>query len=131
MESMANCNYLKSAVYLLLLMKEHRRHMANSDMKNHINFKSLLKFFDVNINYSEVSYDDIVYKLIDKNIMTYENMALILPEAIEYVNDHGDSTYFKMTNVEPAEEVKKLMELNKQAQVVIPELIEEKPITDL
>jgi hypothetical protein len=36
-----------------------------------------------------------------------------------------------MTNVEPAEEVKKLMELNKQAQVVIPELIEEKPITDL
>ena len=131
MESMANCNYLKSAVYLLLLMKEHRRHMANSDMKNHINFKSLLKFFDVNINYSEVSYDDIVYKLIDKNIMTYENMALILPEAIEYVNNCGDSTYFKMTNVEPAEEVKKLMELNKQAQVVIPELIEEKPITDL
>jgi hypothetical protein len=63
--------------------------------------------------------------------MTYENMALILPEAIEYVNNCGDSTYFKMTNVEPAEEVKKLMELNKQAQVVIPELIEEKPITDL
>jgi hypothetical protein len=131
MESMANCNYLQSAVYLLLLMKEHRRHMANSDMKNHVNFKSLLKFFDVNINYSEVSYDDIVYKLVDKNIMTYENMALILPEAIEYVNDHGDSTYFKMTNVEPSDDIKKLMEFNKQAQVVVPELIEEKPITDL
>ena len=131
MESMANCNYLQSAVYLLMLMKNYRHQMANSDMKNHVNFKSLLKFFDVNINYSEVSYDDIVYKLIDKNIMTYENMALILPEAIEYVNDHGNSTYFKMTNVEPTEEVKKLMEFNKQAQVVIPEVVEEKPITDL
>jgi hypothetical protein len=36
-----------------------------------------------------------------------------------------------MTNVEPADDIKKLMEFNKQAQVVIPELIEEKPITDL
>jgi hypothetical protein len=131
MESMANCNYLQSAVYLLMLMKDYRREMANSDMKNHVNFKSLLKFFDVNINYSEVSYDDIVYRLVDKNIMTYENMALILPEAIEYVNDSGNSTYFKMTNVEPTDDIKKLMEFNKQSQVVVPEPIEEKPITDL
>lgn len=131
MESMANCNYLQSAVYLLLLMKDYRREMANSDMKNHVNFKSLLKFFDVNINYSEVSYDDIVYRLVDKNIMTYENMALILPEAIEYVNDSGNSTYFKMTNVEPTDDIKKLMEFNKQSQVVVPEPIEEKPMTDL
>ena len=131
MESMANCNYLQSAVYLLMLMKDYRREMANSDMKNHVNFKSLLKFFDVNINYSEVSYDDIVYRLVDKNIMTYENMALILPEAIEYVNDSGNSTYFKMTNVEPTDDIKKLMEFNKQSQVVVPEPIEEKPMTDL
>jgi hypothetical protein len=131
MESMANCNYLQSAVYLLLLMKDYKREMANSDMKNHVNFKSLLKFFDVNINYSELSYDAIVYRLVDKNIMTYENMALILPEAIEHVNDCGNSTYFKMTNVEPTDDIKKLMEFNKQSQVVVPEPIEEKPITDL
>jgi hypothetical protein len=112
-------------------MKEHRREMANSDMKNHVNFKSLLKFFEVNINYSEVSYDDIVYKLIDKNIMTYENMTLILPQAIEHVNLYGNSTYFKMTNVEPTDDIKKLMEFNKQSQVVVPEPVEEKPMTDL
>jgi len=131
MESMANCNYLQSAVYLLMLMKNHRQQMANSDMKNHVNFKSLLKFFEVNINYSEVSYDDIVYKLINKNIMTYENMTLILPEAIEHVNLYGNTTYFKMTNVEPSDDIKKLMEFNKQSQVVIPEPVEERPITDL
>ena len=131
MESMANCNYLQSAIYLLLLMKNYRPQMANSDMKNHVNFKSLLKFFEVNINYSELDYDNIVYKLVDKNIMTYENMALILPEAIEYVNDHGNSKYFKMTNVEPIDDIKKLMDFNKQAQVVVPEPAEETPMTDL
>lgn len=131
MESMANCNYLQSAIYLLLLMKNYRPQMANSDMKNHVNFKSLLKFFEVNINYSELDYDNIVYKLVDKNIMTYENMALILPEAIEYVNLHGNSKYFKMTNVEPIDDIKKLMDFNKQAQVVVPEPAEETPMTDL
>jgi len=48
MELMANANYKKSFVYLLLLLKEFREKISNRKKEiNHVNFKSLLNFLDL------------------------------------------------------------------------------------
>jgi hypothetical protein len=104
MESMANCDYLKSAIYLLFLVKDYKSKMYNSDMKNHINFKSFLKFFDINVKY-HMSFDDIVEILIKKDIMTKECLDILMPFATEQVLGSGETTYFKATNVVPSLEV--------------------------
>lgn len=108
MESMANCNYLKSAIYLLFLVKDYKHKMYNSDMKNHINFKSFLKFFDISVR-DYLTFDDIVKILINKDIMTRENLALIMPFAIEEVYQSGETDYFKATGVTHSDEVEKAM----------------------
>ena len=109
MESMANCNYVESCVYLMLLIREYRIKMYNSDMKHHINFKSFLKFFDLTLN-NNVNYDDIVDKLIEFNKVTRKNINLLLPLATEEVNDTGNTTYFKHTGVSPTPDILELIE---------------------
>jgi hypothetical protein len=108
MESMANCDFLKSAVYLLFLVKEYKHKMYMSDMKNHVNFKSFLKFFDITLG-NHMSFDDIIEILIDKDIMTRENLALIMPFATEEVFNSGETEYFKATGVTHSDEVEKAM----------------------
>lgn len=101
MESMANCDYLKSAIYLLFLVKDYRNKMYNSDMKNHINFKSFLRFFDITVR-DYMTFDEIVEILIKKDIMTKECLDLLMPFATEQVLNSGETTYFKATNVVPS-----------------------------
>lgn len=109
MESMANCNYVESCVYLMLLVKEYKQQMYASAMKNHINFKSFLKFFELNLNHY-VTYDEIVEKLIKFNKVTRKNINLLLPLATEKVNDTGNITYFKHTGVSPTPDILDLLE---------------------
>lgn len=108
MESMANCDFLKSAIYLLFLVKDYRYRMFDSDMKNHVNFKSFLKFFNINLR-TYMSFDNIVKTLIDKDIMTRENLELIMPFATEEVFKSGETEYFKATGVTHSDEVEKAM----------------------
>ena len=121
MESMANCDYLKSAIYLLFLVKDYKSEMYNSDMKNHINFKSFLRFFDINVKY-HMSFDDIVEILIKKDIMTKECLALLMPFATEQVLESGETKYFKATNVVHSPEVEEAMQKHIPVQ---PTLVEE------
>ena len=124
MESMANCDYLKSAIYLLFLVKDYKNKMYNSDMKNHINFKSFLRFFDINVKY-HMSFDDIVEILIKKDIMTKECLALLMPFATEQVLESGETKYFKATNVVHSPEVEEAMQKHIPVQ---PTLVEEEEI---
>ena len=124
MESMANCDYLKSAIYLLFLVKDYKSEMYNSDMKNHINFKSFLRFFDINVKY-HMSFDDIVEILIKKDIMTKECLALLMPFATEQVLESGETKYFKATNVVHSPEVEEAMQKHIPVQ---PILVEEEEI---
>lgn len=131
MESMANCDYLKSAIYLLFLVKDYRSKMYNSDMKNHINFKSFLKFFDINVR-DYITFDNIVEILIKKDIMTRENLALIMPFAIEEVYQSGETEYFKATGVTHSDEVEKAMiKHDVVALPVQPTLVEEEEIPEI
>jgi hypothetical protein len=127
MESMANCNYLKSAIYLLFLVKDYKSEMYNSDMKNHINFKSFLRFFDINVK-DHMTFDDIVEILIKKDIMTKENLALLMPFATEQVLDSGETKYFKATNVVHSPEVEEAMQKHILVQ---PTLVEEEEVPEI
>lgn len=115
MESMANCDYLKSAIYLLFLVKDYKNKMYNSDMKNHINFKSFLKFFDINVKY-HMSFDDIVEILIKKDIMTKESLDLLMPFATEQVLESGETKYFKATTVIHSPEVEEAIQKHMPVQ---------------
>lgn len=127
MESMANCDYLKSAIYLLFLVKDYKSEMYNSDMKNHINFKSFLRFFDINVKY-HMSFDDIVEILIKKDIMTKECLELLMPFATEQVLESGETKYFKATNVIPSLEVIEAMLKHIPVQ---PTLVEEEEVLEI
>lgn len=47
MELMANCDFEKSYVYLLMLLKAYGNKMAYQPVINHVNFRSLLKYFNL------------------------------------------------------------------------------------
>ena len=121
MESMANCNFLKSAGYLLFLVKDYHYKMYNSDMRNHINFKSFCKFFNVDVRYN-MSLDDIVDKLLDKDVMDQQCLDMILPLATEEVLQSGNTKYFHAVAVAPSIEVMTSVEKHlAAAQPVVPE----------
>jgi hypothetical protein len=121
MESMANCNFLKSAGYLLFLVKDYHHKMYNSDMRNHVNFKSFCKFFDLDVRYN-ISLDDIVDKLLDKDVMDQQCLDMILPLATEEVLESGNTKYFHAVAVAPSIEVMTSVEKHlAAAQPVTPE----------
>jgi hypothetical protein len=47
MELMANCNYEKSLIYLLLLLKEFHSDIQSKKEFNHVNFKAMLSFLEI------------------------------------------------------------------------------------
>ena len=110
MEAMANCDYLKSALYILLLFKDYRRKIADSDIKYHVNFKSMTKFFDYNTSrggdYLEL--DDIVKKLVEKDIFDEVNMNALWKMASEEITDRYSVESFVIKTIEPTDELKEI-----------------------
>lgn len=91
MELMANSYYDKSAVYLLTLFYEHRYSFEQSSKKNHVNFKGLLDYFGLSTRSICMSLDKIITELINKKVLTKENMDIltelvIKPNAKTHVN---------------------------------------------
>ena len=106
MEAMANCDYEKSAVYLLMTFYHHQQEIYNNDCKTHVNFKSFLKFFKLEHGRS-ISIDDIVDRLKDKRLLNSSNLAIVMKEAKKVIKDtiEGDTEYFVFTDIAPVEEI--------------------------
>jgi len=82
MELMANCDYRKSAPYLLSLFYNYSNVFYNSRSKNHVNFKSLLEYWDLRpgaLNVNVLQGIDLLY---DKNILTRENLDIFIKHAV-------------------------------------------------
>ncbi len=97
MESMANCDYQESAVYLLLLFKEFGKQIFECYTRNHVNFKSLRNYFKV--ERASIDADDIVSKLRERGLATKENINLLIPEIIEDFNFETGIDNFKVDSV--------------------------------
>ena len=82
MELMANCQYKKSAAYLLCLFYEYRYSLENQSTKKHVNFKSLLDYWSLYHNNMGVSVSQSLKLLKQKNILTIDNLDIIVKHMI-------------------------------------------------
>ena len=108
MEAMANCDYEKSAVYLLMVFYHHQNEIYNNDTRSHVNFKSYLKFFKLEHGRG-ITIDDIVDRLKDKRLLNSSNLAIVMKEARKVIKDNieGDTEYFVFTDIAPVEAIQK------------------------
>ena len=105
MELMANCDYDKSAVFLLLLIKNFYRKLESSKNRNHVNFKALLEYFNIKSNNMDMDIEQLLFKLKEKNLFKKEQLAILIPDVLEefdhrskhykassivFINDDGD-----------------------------------------
>ena len=107
MEAMANCDYNKSAVYLLMIFYAHRNEIYDCDTKNHVNFKSFLKYFNLTPSRG-IDIDDIIEKLKDKKLLTTSNLNMVMKKAKELMHEQMENVtkYFKPTGIEPIDAIK-------------------------
>ena len=56
MEIMANSNYIESALYLLILLERYAPRIGDCHTKNHVNFKSMVSYF--NLAVKEIAWLD-------------------------------------------------------------------------
>lgn len=99
MEAMANCDFQKSAVYLLLLLREFGSKIYSSNATHHVNFKSLLKYFKVG-NITNISLDDIINSLRSQKILNLANLNMLMPMAMKQIKEKGDMHNIKVKDVE-------------------------------
>lgn len=81
MEIMANSHYEKSVLYLLMLIGDFSGIISNTHTRNHVNFKSMLAYFNwVPRNIGSQDADDII-KIIDgKGLLTLDMIQVLYKE---------------------------------------------------
>lgn len=81
MEIMANSHYENSILYLLMLISDFSGVISNTHTKNHVNFKSMLSYFNwVPRQISHMNADDII-KIIDgKGLLTLDMIKILYKE---------------------------------------------------
>ena len=118
MEAMANCDFQKSAVYLLLLVKKYGEKIYNSGNRHHVNFKSLLKYFQLT-NITNISVDEMIDSLRHQKLLSIDNLNRLMPLAMEVIRESGDMDNIKVKDVE----------LSLEAEQAIAENILDKDLT--
>ena len=104
MELMANCDYEKSAVYLLSLYQIFQSEIRNSKEVDHVNFKSFLKFFNLDKN-NHTNLNNFVQKLIEKRMLTSSNLSILMNLVKEDLTKNLKCSYFEVTEIGPNEEL--------------------------
>lgn len=96
MEIMANSKYEDSILYLLMLISENAYKINNSNTRNHVNFKSMLTYFnwqprDVN----HINTDDIVQIIDKKGLLTVDMIKKLYQEYGDDIirNIHYDDVF--------------------------------------
>jgi hypothetical protein len=81
MEIMANSHYEKSVLYLLMLISDFSNIISNTHTRNHVNFKSMLAYFNwVPRQVGSQDADDII-KIIDgKGLLTLDMIKVLYKE---------------------------------------------------
>jgi len=98
MESMCNFNFRASAPYLLWLTHLGASKMYNSGMKDNINFKSFLSYFNIDLTkharrgkHVKYKLDDVIKSLNHVGLLTTHNFGIIEKLLLADVNDSLDN----------------------------------------
>lgn len=100
-ETISNCNYQESFVYLIYLLFNYREKIRNTKASNSVNFKTLLNYFRLSKSqYSYIDYnsDYVLYKLSEANKLTPENLKLYLNLILAKINK-GNSKFIEIQSV--------------------------------
>lgn len=109
MELMANCDYQKSAIYLLLLLKNHSSEINNRKEKDHVNFRSLCSFFDISAGES-LTLDEIIEVCTRINAIGTEELPVLMKLVKEDMSDDLSSTFFRVKDIEPNDDLTEAIE---------------------
>lgn len=81
MEIMANSHYENSVLYLLMLISDFSHKISNTHTKNHVNFKSMLAYFNwIPRNITSQSADDIIKMIDGKGLLTLDMIKILYKE---------------------------------------------------
>ena len=101
MQTMSNCNYESSALYLLLLIEQYGGKMRDSRGSHYVNFKSMIRFFDISRwKLGSLGYDDIIDILKRKNLFNQEHLSILTPLVFEEMNNGRTYKYFRIKEIE-------------------------------
>lgn len=99
MAFMANVDYNQSAVYVLLLIREFGTKMRYLKNVDHVNFKSMLTYFNVPVY--DLDIDGIINSLLGNGLLTRSSLNLLLPfvkkemtEKLGYTHLHCEQISF-------------------------------------
>ena len=87
LEIIANCNVNKSLYCIMLLLRAYNHKLVTLKEASHINFKSLLKFLDLP-NWKYIDFDNIMNTLMDKDVLTLDDVKDILKRVKAEVTNH-------------------------------------------
>lgn len=103
MEIMANSKYIESALYLLLLLEGNSSEISDSNTRNHVNFKSMVTYFGLEVK--ALHYQDpdrIAKKLIEYNLLTKEWSHILLQERADwFIRNISYSSTFSVGQIVP------------------------------
>lgn len=81
MEIMANSHYENSILYLLMLISDFSSVISNTHTRNHVNFKSMLAYFNwVPRQVSHMSADNIIKIIDEKGLLTLDMIKTLYGE---------------------------------------------------
>ena len=81
MEIMANSHYERSILYLQMLLSNYSHQMSNSHTKNHVNFKSMLGYFNWTARYiGSRSAEQIISIIDEKDLLTIDMIKRLYKE---------------------------------------------------
>jgi hypothetical protein len=96
METMANCDYEKSAVYILILLIQYKNNIFYTRTRYHVNFKAMIQFFGLeDISKRYIHYDFIIKILRTKGLLTKENIQILKDIADVDIPDDTPSVMFE------------------------------------
>lgn len=118
MEAMANCDFRQSAVYLLLLLKKFGQKMEDSRSKHYVNFKSMIKYFDVR-SLNNITTDGIINSLRHQKLLSQDNLNLLMPLILQTIKISCDMQNVVIKDIELSAECEKSVAKNILDQTMI------------
>jgi len=92
MEIMANSHYERSVLYLQMLLSDYSYQISNSHTKNHVNFKSMLSYFNwIPRNIGNRNAEKIIDVIDEKGLLTVDMIKRLYKEYTHSI--HGNINY--------------------------------------
>jgi hypothetical protein len=110
MEILANCNYAESLLYILITFREYSYKISQTHTKNHVNFKSLMTYLDINNWNMCLSTINVIEKLIEHQQITSEHLLILLKRYNYELQSSGNNKFFKIDTITLSSDLKNVID---------------------